>query len=116
VFWADALLGANFPFAHVLRSDLSYMMFLLIYEAAVQPSFCNVVNICEAMSISSIFTLYAMITSMSTMQCDVIVVPPQARANSFILASTLSSAAGLHEQHCFGFSINAINLSRHNPF
>jgi hypothetical protein len=59
----------HIPFAHDFRYGLSYMMFDLIYKAAVQPSFCNVVNICEAMSISSIFTLHAMITSMSTMQC-----------------------------------------------
>jgi hypothetical protein len=45
------------------------MMFLLVYTAAVQLSFCNVVNICEAMSITSKFTLDAAITSMSSMQC-----------------------------------------------
>jgi hypothetical protein len=45
------------------------MMPLLVYKAAVQPSFCNVVNIWEAMSIASKATLDAVITSMSTMQC-----------------------------------------------
>jgi hypothetical protein len=46
-----------------LSFNSSYLMFV------VQPSFCNVVNICEAMSITSKFTLYAVITSMSTLQC-----------------------------------------------
>ncbi len=60
----------HIPFAHDFRYGLSYMMFDLIYKAAVQPSFCNVVDMCEAMSISSIFTLYAMIKSISTMLCE----------------------------------------------
>ena len=68
--YAHADADTHIPFAHVFGCNLSYMMFLLIYKAAVQPSFCNVVVICEAMSISSIFTLYAMITSISTMQCE----------------------------------------------
>ena len=58
------------PIAYVFGFDLSYIMFLLIYTAGVKPLLLNVVDICEAMPISSIFTLYAMITSISTMQCE----------------------------------------------
>jgi hypothetical protein len=45
-------------------------MFLLIETAGVKPSLLNVVDICEGMPISSLFTLYAMIKSISTMLCE----------------------------------------------
>jgi hypothetical protein len=52
-----------------LSFNVSYLMFLLVYKAAVQPSFCNVVHICESMLITSKFISDAVITSMSTLQC-----------------------------------------------
>jgi hypothetical protein len=56
--------------AYIFGFDLSYVMFSLIYTAGVKPSLLNVVDICEGMPISSIFTLYAMIKSISTMLCE----------------------------------------------
>jgi hypothetical protein len=58
-------LYAHAVVVYIFRLLMSFVMTYRIWCS----SWFNVVNICEAMSISSIFTLDALITSMSTMQC-----------------------------------------------